>query len=225
MLVFIDSTNPEEISKAKRWGAIDGVTTNPSLIAKGGPDMRKTLEAVLEASPGPVLCQAIGVDDVESLVGQAKWLGSLSERIVVKLPMSQGGIMALLRLKRELPSLRIAVTLVSSLAQAYLVGKAGADIVALFNGALEQSLDQDVDLVGPVKKMYSNYGFQTKILSCGRYPRSFGEYAVAGTDICTLKFDFISLLYEHPFTDKRMRGFLDDWKKAFGDATWPKELR
>jgi transaldolase len=222
MQLFIDSSDPREIAKAREWAAIDGVTTNPSVIAKGGSDMRKTLAKVLEASPGPVLCQAIGWEDRDSLVAQAKWLHGFSDKIIVKLPMSTTGIMALQQLKREVPGIRIALTLVSSLAQAYLVGRAGADIVAIFNGPLEQSIDQDVDLVAPVRKIYDNYGFATKILSCGRYPRSFGEYAVAGTDICTLKFEFISLLYEHPFTEKRQLGFMADWKKTFGDETWPK---
>ena len=222
MQLFIDSSDPKEIAKALEWGAIDGVTTNPSVIAKSGGDIRKTLAGVIEASPGPVLCQAVGWDDKDSLVAQAKWLAAQSDKIVVKLPICQNGIMALRQLKREAPGIKIAMTLVSSVAQAYLVGKAGADIVAIFNGPLEQSIDQDVDLVAPVRKMYDNYGFTTKILSCGRYPRSFGEYAIAGTDICTMKFEFIPLLYEHPFTEKRMLGFMADWKRSFGDQTWPK---
>lgn len=221
MQLYIDSSDQAEINKAREWGIIDGVTTNPSVLAKGGNDMRKTLSRILDASPGPVLCQAVGWEDKDSLVAQAKWLAAQSDRIVVKLPICPSGLVALRQLKREVPGIKIAVTLVSSLAQAYLAGKAGADIVALFNGPLEQSVDQDVDLVAPVRKIYSNYGFATKILSCGRYPRSFGEYAVAGTDICTLKFEFIPLLFEHPFTEKRMRGFASDWSKAFGDKTWP----
>lgn len=223
MLVFIDSSDPVEIVKAKEWGIIDGVTTNPSVIAKGGKDMRDVLSRVIEVSPGPVFCQAIGWEDKDSLVAQARWLAARSDRIIVKLPMSPAGIMAVHQLKKELPSLRLAVTLVSSISQAYLVAKAGADIVALFNGPLAQAVDQDIDLVAPVKRMYANYGFPTKILSCGRYPRSFGEYAVAGTDICTLKFEFLPMLFEHPFTEKRIRGFMADWVKSFGDKTWTSE--
>jgi transaldolase len=78
-----------------------------------------------------------------------------------------------------------------------------------------------VELVQPVRQIYDNYGFQTKILSCGRYPRLFGEVAVAGTDICTMRMDFMRLLYQHPFTDQRMNGFLKDWQTAFGEKTWP----
>jgi transaldolase len=136
--------------------------------------------------------------------------------------MTIAGIQALAELKKESPSIRIAITTVSSLSQAYLAGKCGADVVALFNGALAEVIDQDVDMVASVKQMYANYGFKTKVLSCGRLPRGFGEFAVAGTDICTLKFEFLKKLYEHPFTDKRILGFKNDWKKVFGDKTWPR---
>jgi transaldolase len=221
MQLYIDSSDPREILQARQWGILDGVTTNPSLISRGGSDMRETLRRVLDASPGPVLCQVIGGEDKDAMAGQARWLHAFSDRIVVKLPMSPAGIQTLLQLKREEPGIRIAMTLVCSVAQAYLAGKAGADIVALFNGPLDQALDQEVDLVAPVRKIYDNYRFPTRILSCGRYPRSFGEFAAAGTDICTLRFEFLSQLYEHPFTDKRMRGFMADWQRVFGSATWP----
>jgi transaldolase len=221
--VFVDSSSPAEIAAARSWGLIDGVTTNPTLISKGGSDMTKTLNSVIEASPGPVLCQAVGWNNRESLVAQARWLHNFDDRIIVKLPMSPAGIQALAKLKGDLPEIQIAVTLVASVAQAYIAGKAGADIVALFNGPLDQVLDQPVDLVTPVRTVYRNYGFRTKILSCGRYPRAFGEFAVAGTDICTLRFEFLKLLYEHPFTDKRIRGFESDWQTVFGEATWPVE--
>jgi transaldolase len=222
MQLFLDSSDPKEILKARDWGILDGVTTNPSLISRGGSDMQATLRRVLDASPGPVLAQAFGWDDRESLVGQARWLHRFSDRIVVKLPMSVAGIQAVLQLKKEDAAMKIAVTLVCSVAQAYLVGKVGADIVAIFNGPLEQALDQDVDLVAPVRKIYDTYKFPTRILSCGRFIKSFGEFAAAGTDICTLRFEFMSALFEHPFTDKRMRGFSADWEGAFGRETWPK---
>lgn len=220
MQIFIDSSDPKEILLAREWGIIQGVTTNPMLIAKRGPDKNATLQQVLEASPGPVFCQVIGWHDKSPLIEQARWLHNLSDRIIIKLPMSIAGIQALLELKRERPAIPLAVTAVASVAQAYLCGQAGADVVALFNGPLDQVLDQPVDLVTPVRKIYDNYGFKTRILSCGRLPRAFGEFAVAGTDICTMKLEFLKLLYEHPFTDKRMLGFADDWQAVFGAKTW-----
>jgi transaldolase len=222
MQLYLDSSDPREILKAREWGILDGVTTNPSLISRGGSDMQATLRRVLDASPGPVLAQAFGWEDRESLIGQARWLHRFSDRIVVKLPMSVAGIQAVQQLKKEDAGIRIAVTLVCSVAQAYLAGKAGADIVAIFNGPLDQALDQDVDLVGPVRKIFDNYKFPTRILSCGRFIKSFGEFAAAGTDICTLRFEFMSALFEHPFTEKRMRGFTADWEGVFGKETWPK---
>ena len=223
MELYLDSSNPAEIQEACAWGLLSGVTTNPSLIAAAGPDMQKTLRAVVEASPGPVLVQAIGWNDPAPLVSQARWLHDFSDKIIVKLPMSPAGLNALMVLKRRVSDLRVAVTLVASIAQAYLCGKAGADIVAVFNGPLDQATDSMIELVAPIKKIYANYGFGTKVLSCGRYPRMFGEVAVAGTDICTMKFEFMRLLYEHPFTDKRMQGFMQDWQKVFGSQTWPEK--
>jgi transaldolase len=223
MQLFIDSSDPKEIRQARDWGVIQGVTTNPSLIAKAGPDMQGTLQRVLEVAPGVVLCQAVGWHERDRLMAQARWLHRFSEKIVVKLPMSVAGLQALLGLKQEAPDMAIAVTAVASVAQAYLVAKCGADIVAVFNGPLDQVVDQPVDLVRPIRQIYHNYGYTTKILSCGRFPRAFGDYAVAGSDICTLKFEFIKMLYEHPFTDMRLHGFLADWQAVFGDVTWPAE--
>jgi transaldolase len=223
MELFLDSSNPQEIEEVRSWGLISGVTTNPTLIAKAGPDMEKTLRGVVDVSPGPVLVQAIGWSEPGPLMAQARWLHDFSERIIVKLPMSIAGIQALLRLKQDLPELRLAVTAVASVSQIYLCGKAGADIVAIFNGPLDQDSDQPVQLVAPARKIYDNYGFKTRILSCGRFPRIFGHFAVAGTDICTMRIEFMRLLYEHSFTDKRMNGFMKDWKATFGDKTWPEK--
>src|ERR1700677_4010563 len=162
MQLLLDSSDPKEILQARDWGIIDGVTTNLSLIARGGPDMVETLRRVLEASPGVVFCQVVGWRELETLKTQARWLHKFSERIMVKLPMGVAGIQAVRQLKQEIPQIRLAVTLISSVAQAYLCAKVGADVAAIFNGPLELELDQPVDLVTPIKKIYANYGFQTK---------------------------------------------------------------
>lgn len=220
MELYLDTSDPQEIEEVRTWGILDGVTTNPSLISKAGPDREGTLAAVLEACPGPVFAQAVGWHEVAPLVDQAKWLHDFSDRIIVKLPMSVAGVKALLQLKEEVPGIQIAITAVASVAQAYLCGKAGADVVAMFNGPLDDASDTPVELVAPVRKVYDNYGFKTKILSCGRYPRSFASFAIAGTDICTLKFMYFKLLYKHPFTDQRIGGFVDEWRSVFGNETW-----
>ncbi len=225
MQLFIDSVDPKEILQAREWGIVDGVTTNPTLFASAGGDHVATLQKIVEVAPGPVLCQAIGWHEPEPLKAQARWLHRFSENVVVKLPMSHAGLRALRDLKSEDPGMRIAVTAIASIAQAYLAAKCGADIVALFNGPLDQVLDQEVEIVAPVKKIFANYRFGTQVLSCGRLPRAFGRFAEEGTDICTLRFEFLKLLYEHPYTDKRMGGFLGDWKRAFGDRAWPESGR
>jgi transaldolase len=221
MELYLDSSNPKEILEARAWGLLSGVTTNPALMAAAGPDMEKTLGAVVDASPGPVFAQVIGWHDPEAMLRQARWLHAFSPRIIVKLPASVAGLQALQQLKAELPDLRLAVTAIASLAQAYLAAKAGADIAAVFNGPLDQAVDTVHDMIAPIRRIYTNYGFQTKILACGRYPRLFGEIAVAGADICTMRMEFMRLLYEHSFTEARMNGFLKSWHGVFGDKTWP----
>ena len=116
MELFLDSSKPAEILEARSWGILSGVTTNPGLIPQAGPNMQKTLRAILEASPGPVFAQAVGWHDPAPLVGQARWLHAFSERIIVKLPMSVAGIQALLTLKQDLPELQVAITAVASAA-------------------------------------------------------------------------------------------------------------
>ena len=221
MDLFLDSSNPKEILEARSWGLLSGVTTNPGLIAAAGADMEKTLAAVLDASPGPVFAQVIGWHDPAPMLRQARWLHAFSPQIIVKLPASVAGLQALQQLKSELPDLRLAVTAIASVAQAYLAAKAGADIAAIFNGPLDLAEDSAHDMIAPVRQIYTNYGFSTKILACGRYPRLFGEIAAAGADICTMRMEFMRLLYEHSFTDARMNGFLKSWQGVFGDKTWP----
>ena len=221
MDLFLDSSNPKEILEARSWGLLAGVTTNPGLISAAGPDMEASLARIVDASPGPVFVQVIGWDDPEPMVRQARWLHAFSDRIIVKLPASVAGLQALQQLKQVQPDLRLAVTAIASLAQVYLAGKAGADVAAIFNGPLDQAEDTPHDMIAPARRIYTNYGFKTKILACGRYPRLFGEVAVAGADICTMKIEFMRLLYEHSFTEQRMNGFLKSWRSTFGEKTWP----
>src|SRR5579863_2419520 len=128
MELFIDSSDPKEIFKAREWGIIQGVTSNPSLIAKGGSDMRKTLDGILDASPGKVFCQVIGWHHVGPMVEQARWLHHYSDKIIVKLPFSVAGLQALQSLKAEKRDIPIALTAIASIAQAYLAAKCGADV-------------------------------------------------------------------------------------------------
>lgn len=221
MQLYLDSATPQEIKTACAWGVIDGVTTNLSLLAKAGSDMKSALKAVLDASPGPVFCQVVGWKDVDPLVAQARWLGAYSNRIIVKIPMGSAGISAVRRMKRERPRVPLAVTAISTVAQAYLAAKAGADIAALFNGPLDLEQDETVRIVPAVRQIFDRSKFKTKILSAARFPRGFGEYAADGSDIITIRMEFMKLLFEHSFTDKRMHVFLSDWRQVHGDRIWP----
>ena len=225
MEILLDSADPREVREVAQLGLIAGVTTNPTLYATqaAGMPFVDRLGELIDASPGHVFTQVIGRHDRDAMMRQARWLARQSPRVVVKLPMTIAGIDAVINLKRENPSIRLAVTAVSTVAQALIVGKAGADVVALFNGPLDTVSDTPVEIVGPVRQIYSACGFATKILSCGRFPRGVGAYAAAGTDMITLRREFLNAAYEHPYTDKRLSGFLEDWARVFGDATWPQE--
>ena len=223
MEILLDSADPNEVREVARHGLISGITTNPSLYAKQahGVSLVDRLHELIEVSPGHVFTQVIGVDDLDSMIKQARWLRGRSDKIVVKLPMTVAGIEAVITLKREDPSIRLSVTAISTVAQAVIAGLAGADIVSLFNGPLDTVSDSAVEVVGPVRAAYRASRLDTKILSCGRFPRGFGEYAAAGSDMITVRKEFLDLAYEHPYTDKRVSGFQSDWRAAFGDATWP----
>ena len=221
MELLVDSIEPEEIEEVKSWGLISGVTTNPALYSKQKDKFTDRLKKIIEASPGYVFTQAIGWHNVEELKGQARWLAKQSEKIMVKLPMGIEGIQALIQLKKENPRMRIAITAVASVSEAMLCGMAGADVVALFNGPLDSVSDSHVDLVTPVRKIYDRWGYKTKILSCCRFAPGAGEFAAAGTDMLTMQISFHKMLYEHPYTDKRMAGFFEAWGGAFGDQKWP----
>jgi transaldolase len=225
MEILLDSADPIEVREVARLGLIRGITTNPGLYAKQarGVAFVDRLHELIEASPGHVFTQVIGGHDRDAMMGQARWLARQSDRIVVKLPMTVEGIEAVRALKCEDPAIRLAVTAVSSVAQAMIAGLAGADVVALFNGPLDTTSDTPVEIVEPVRRIFTANGLRTLILSCGRFPRGVGEYAVAGSDMVTLRREYLELLYEHPYTDKRLNGFAADWTREFGEATWPRE--
>lgn len=221
MQFLLDTGNPDEINEVKSWNLICGVTTNPKIYGRLGTDFMKRLDQIVEASPGYVFTQVIGWHNTDEMVAQARWLATRSEKIVVKFPMCIEGLAAMGRAKKDNPEMTAAVTAVASPWQALLCGKAQADIVALFDGALDTESITPVELVAPVRQIFTNYGFKTKILSCGRFPRGIAEFAQAGSDFCTAGMEFLRGLYDHAYTDKRMHGFMDDWQGAFGDAKWP----
>jgi len=221
MELLLDSGNPQEIEDVKATGLLSGVTTNPKIYGKLGTDFKKRLQDIIEVSPGYVFTQVVGCENVDEMVGQARWLADQSKDIVVKFPMCVEGLQAAQKAKKENPKMTVAITTVSSIAQALLSAKAGADIIALFNGALDTVSDSPVHIVTPVKQILKNYNFDCKVLSCARFARGVGEFAAAGSDMCTLGKEFFFALYEHPYTYLRLSGFKEDWGGAFGDKIWP----
>ena len=221
MELLLDTGKPEEIEEVKATGLLAGVTTNPKIYGKLGTDFKKRLQEIIEASPGYVFTQVIGWHNVDEMVGQARWLADQSEKIVVKLPMCVEGLRAAQRLKKDNPEMTIAITAVASIAQALLSAKAGADIIALFNGALDTVSDSPVHIVTPVKQILKNYDYDCRVLSCARFPRGAGEFAAAGSDMCTLGKEFFYALFDHPYTYLRLCGFKEDWQGSFGKEIWP----
>lgn len=212
MELFLDTADLQEIETALSWGMLDGVTTNPTLIAKQG---KKYLEAVQEIArrvPGPVSGEVLATDLAEMLE-EGKRLAGLAENVVVKVPLGPPGLQAV----RELAKLgiRTNVTLCFSAAQALLVGKVGAAYVSPFVGRLDDVGQDGMDLIDQVVTIYQNYAFETKVLVASvRHPMHVVQAALIGADVATLPFKVLAQLYRHPLTEVGLERFLADWKKT-----------
>ena len=216
MKFFIDTANLEEIKEAKELGMIDGVTTNPSLVAKEGcknrEDFKKLIHEICEIVQGPVSAEAVSTD-VDGMVKEARELAEIHEHVVVKIPMITDGIKATHQLAEE--GIKTNVTLVFSPLQALLAAKAGATFVSPFVGRLDDISHTGMELVGQILEIYQNYIFETEVLVASiRNPLHVLEAAQMGADVATIPFKVISQLAKHPLTDIGMKQFLDDWKKV-----------
>ncbi len=211
MKVFIDTANLEEIKKANSLGILDGVTTNPTLLAKEKNEPFKQLEEICRIVDGPVSAEVIALD-CEGMVKEAKKLAEISSHIVIKIPSTVEGLKA----TKILTSLGIKtnLTLCFSASQAVLVAKAGATYVSPFVGRLDDISGEGMDLVRDIRLIYDNYHFSTQILVASiRHPIHFLEALRIGADCATLPFYVIEKLMQHPLTEKGIQRFLDDWKK------------
>lgn len=216
MKFFIDTANLDEIREAKELGIIDGVTTNPSLVAKEGcknrKDFKKLIHEICEVVQGPVSAEAVSMD-VEGMVKEARELGEIHEHVVVKIPMITDGLKATRQLAEE--GIKINVTLVFSPLQALLAAKAGATYVSPFVGRLDDISHTGMELVAQILEIYQNYIFETELLVASiRNPLHVLEAALMGADVATIPFKVISQLAKHPLTDIGIKKFLDDWKKV-----------
>jgi len=212
MKIFIDSANVQEIQKAVDIGIADGVTTNPTLIAKEGRDYNETLVEICNIVNGPVSAETVALD-AEGMVREGEAFAKLHKNIIVKVPMIQQGMKACRMLTKD--GIRVNVTLCFSANQALLAAKCGAYIISPFIGRLDDIGHDGMQVIRDIRQIYNNYGFKTQILAASiRHPIHVLEAAKVGADIATLPFKVWELLFQHALTDKGIKMFLDDWEKV-----------
>jgi len=212
MKFFIDTANIDEIKEAHSMGMVDGVTTNPSLIAKEGRDFEEIIKEICEVVNGPISAEVISID-AEGMVKEARELSKIHDNIVVKIPLLVDGLKATRILAEE--GIKTNVTLVFSPLQALMAAKAGATYVSPFIGRLDDISQEGLLLVEQIVEIYSNYAYDTEIIVASiRNPLHVLESALMGADIATIPFSVLSKLAAHPLTDKGLKAFLDDWNQA-----------
>ena len=211
MKFFIDTANLEEIKQANDLGMVDGVTTNPSLVAKEGRDFEELLKEICETVDGPVNAEVVSVD-TEGMLKEARHLVTLGENIVVKIPLIEEGIKAVRILAEE--EINTNVTLCFSPLQALAAAKAGATYISPFVGRLDDISHEGMELVEQIVTIYDNYGFETEVIVASiRSPLHTLEAALMGADIATMPLKVMRQLLKHPLTDIGLEKFLADWKK------------
>ncbi|MBW2569563.1 MAG: fructose-6-phosphate aldolase [Deltaproteobacteria bacterium] len=212
MKFFIDTANIDEIKEAHSMGMVDGVTTNPSLIAKEGRDFEEIIKEICTIVDGPISAEVISLD-TEGMVKEAQHLASINDNIVVKIPMTIDGIKATHKLSSE--GIKTNVTLVFSPLQALMAAKAGATYVSPFIGRLDDLGSEGMLLIEQIVEIYSNYAFDTEIIVASvRHPLHVLDAALIGADIATIPFKVLAKFAAHPMTDKGLKAFLADWEKT-----------
>ena len=211
MKFFLDTADLEEIKKVHSFGMLDGVTTNPSLVAKTGKSYESVIRNICEFCPGPISAEVIGTD-YETMMEEARAWAKISPQVVVKIPLIMDGLKAVATCHDE--GIATNVTLCFSSLQALAAAKAGATYISPFIGRLDDCGHQGMDVISEIKKIYSNYNMQTKILVASvRSPLHLKEAALLGADIATIPFKVIEQLVGHPLTDSGLEKFLKDAKR------------
>ena len=212
MQLFIDTADIEEIKEAQEMGVIDGVTTNPSLVAKTGRKFVDVLTDIVSIVSGPVSAEVISTDSAGMIV-EAKELASIANNIVIKIPLIPEGLKAVKQLTDQ--GIKTNVTLVFSPLQALLAAKAGATYASPFVGRLDDIAHTGMELIDQIVTIYANYEFETQVLVASvRNPIHLLEAALAGAHVATVPFKVITQLTKHPLTDQGLERFLADWKKV-----------
>jgi len=213
MKLFVDTGSIKEIETLSTIGIIDGVTTNPSLLAKEGGDYKESLKKICAIVKGPVSGEVVSTE-FDGMMREGHDIAKLDEHMVVKVPLTRDGIRACKTLSNE--GIRVNVTLVFSAAQALLAAKAGATFVSPFVGRLDDVGTSGMDLIADIVQIFDNYEFPTEVLvaSC-RHPIHIIEAAKLGADICTAPASVLDQLFNHPLTTIGLERFLKDWEKAY----------
>jgi transaldolase len=213
MKLFVDTGRVEEVRKAAEWGILDGVTTNPSLIAQAGRGFKETVLEICSILPhGSISAEVVGTT-VEDILREAREIASWSPNIVVKVPMTPAGIAATRQLTRE--GIRVNMTLVFSPTQALLAAKAGATYISVFVGRVDDVSSEGMRTIEDAVQLVANYGFDSEVLVASiRHPMHVVEAARLGAHIATMPFKVFEQLFQHPLTDIGLQRFLDDWNKA-----------
>lgn len=214
MELYIDTASLSEIKEAAALGVLDGVTTNPSLIAKENVPYAKRLAEICEIVEGPVSAEVIATD-YDGMMREADQNLKIGPNIVIKLPITVDGLKACKALADR--GVRTNMTLCFQPLQALMVAKAGAYLVSPFIGRIDDVAEDGMELIQKIRQIYDNYGYQTKLLAASvRHPKHMVECALAGADVATVPFSVIKSMLNHPLTDAGLKKFLEDYKKAFG---------
>ena len=212
MKFFIDTADIGEIQQAHAMGWVDGVTTNPSLVAKTGRKFYDVLKDICGVVKGPVSAEVVGLD-ADTMVKEGRELAKSYDNIAVKIPMSEQGLLAVRRLTSE--GIKTNVTLIFSPLQALLAAKAGATYISPFVGRLDDVSTEGMELIGQIRQIYSNYDFNTKIIVASiRHPIHVLQSALVGADVVTIPFKVMQQMAKHPLTEKGIEMFLKDWEKV-----------
>lgn len=215
MKFFLDTAIVEEIREAVGWGVVDGVTTNPSLVAKAGRSMEEVILEICEIVDGPVSAEVLSLT-AEEMVPEAQKLAAIHPNVVIKIPMTEEGLKAVNRLSPL--GVKTNVTLVFSANQALMAAKAGATFVSPFIGRLDDISHEGMDIIREIVPIFQNYDLETQVIVASiRHPRHVVEAALIGADVATIPFKVLKQMVKHPLTDIGIARFLEDYRKAFGD--------
>jgi transaldolase len=213
MKFFLDTANLDELKKGAAWGIVDGVTTNPTLIAKEGVPLEDQVRKITDIIDGDISAEVVSTTSKE-MIDEGRRLSKIHKNIVVKIPLIPEGIVAVSALSKE--GIRTNVTLCFSAAQALMAAKAGAYIISPFIGRIDDIGWPGMDLIDEIATIYANYGYKTQILAASiRGPLHVIDAAKAGAHIATMPFKVLEQLFHHPLTDKGLEQFLKDYNKAF----------